>query len=65
MKYENAIAELEDIATKMETGEMSLDELTIQLQRAKELIKLCREKLSATDEEIQKILHEENRTTPA
>jgi exodeoxyribonuclease VII small subunit len=40
----------------MEAGEYSIDELTEQLKNAQKLIKLCRDKLTKTDEEIKKIL---------
>lgn len=56
MKYEEAIKELELIATKMERDELDVDSLTEQLRRARELSKMCRDKLTKTDEEIKKIL---------
>ena len=54
--YENAIVELEEIVRKMENNELDMDSLTQQLQRAKTLIKCCKDKLTKTDEEIKKIL---------
>ena len=59
VNYENALLELERIARKMESGEAGIDELTSQLKRAQELIKLCKDKLTKTDEEIRKILSDE------
>lgn len=56
MKYEEAIKELELIASKMERDELDVDSLTEQLRRARELSKMCRDKLTKTDEEIKKIL---------
>lgn len=56
MKYEKAVVELEQIVAKMESGELDLDALTTQLKRAQQLIKLCNDRLTKTDEEIQKIL---------
>ena len=50
------MAQLENIASRMEAGEFEVDELVAQLKKAKELIKLCNDKLQATDEEIKKIL---------
>lgn len=58
MKYEIAVAELEEIVTAMESGKMNLDELTTRLQEAKKLIAFCKERLEKTDEEIKKILNE-------
>lgn len=59
MKYEEAVAELEQIVRRMESGEPDIDTLTDQLKRAQELIKMCKEKLTKTDKEIDKILGKE------
>ena len=58
MKYEAAIAELQTIASKMENNELDIDQMAEQLQRAQQLIKLCKDKLTKTDAEIKKILTE-------
>ena len=58
MKYEAAIAELQSIVSKMENDELDIDQMSDQLKRAQELIKLCKDKLTKTDEEIKKILAE-------
>lgn len=58
-KYEEALKELEEIARKMESGQYDIDELTTQLKKAQQLIKLCKDKLTKTDEEIRKVLDEE------
>ena len=60
MKYEAAFAELQSIVQRMEKDELGIDQLTTQLKRAQEIIKLCRDKLTKTDEEIKKILTEES-----
>lgn len=59
MKYEEAVAQLEAIVEKMENDELDIDQLSEQLKRAKELVKLCKNKLTKTDEEIKKLLSEE------
>ena len=58
IKYETAFAELQSIVNKMENDELDIDQLSEQLKRAQELIKLCKDKLTKTDEEIKKILAE-------
>ena len=58
IKYEAAYAELQSIVNKMENDELDIDQLSEQLKRAQELIKLCKDKLAKTDEEIKKILAE-------
>lgn len=59
MKYEKAVCELEEIVEKMERDELDIDQLSEQLKRAKVLVKLCKDKLTKTDEEIKKLLSEE------
>ena len=56
MKYEEAIKNLESIVTMMESGKLDLDQLEEKLKEAQQLIKLCRDKLTKTDEEISKLL---------
>ena len=56
MKYEKAVSELEEIVDKMERDELDIDQLSEQLKRAKVLVKLCKDKLTKTDEEIKKLL---------
>lgn len=54
--YETAMKQLESIVGKMESGELNVDAMTAELKQAQKLIKLCRDKLTKTDEEIKKIL---------
>ncbi len=58
MRYEDAVHQLEQIVEKMEAGELDIDELSKNLKTAQRLIKLCRDRLTKTDEEIKKILAE-------
>ena len=58
MKYEEAVRQLEDIVRKMENDELDIDTLSEQLKTAQKLLKLCRDKLVHTDEEIKKILQD-------
>lgn len=55
IKYEDAIQQLEDIVEKLESNELDIDEMPEALKRAQQLLKLCRNRLTKTDEEIQKI----------
>ncbi len=58
LTYEKAIAELEEIVNKIESEEISVDELSEKVKRASELIKICKAKLFSTEEEVNKILKE-------
>ena len=55
IKYEDAIRQLEDIVEKLDNNELDIDEMPEALKRAQQLLKLCRDRLTKTDEEIQKI----------
>ena len=59
LNYEQAFQELQAIVRRMENDELDIDQMTVQLKRAQQLIKLCKDKLTKTDEEIKKILGEE------
>jgi exodeoxyribonuclease VII small subunit len=59
MKYEEAFAELQNIVRRMENDEYSIDEIAVQLKAAQRLITLCKDKLTKTEEAIQKILDKE------
>ena len=56
--YEQAMKRLEEIVTKIESGELDIDSLGEQLKEAQKLIKLCRDKLYKADSEIKKMLEE-------
>lgn len=56
MKYEEAMRQLEDIVAKMENGDLDIDQMSDQLKTAQKLIKLCKDKLTKTDEDIKNIL---------
>lgn len=62
MKYENAMQQLEEIVERLENNELDIDDLTVQLKRAQTLIKMCRDKLLKTDEEINALLQKEPNT---
>ena len=58
IKYEDAIRQLEDIVEKLENNELDIDEMPEALKQAQQLLKLCRDPLTKTDDEIQKIQEE-------
>ncbi len=55
IKYEEALAQLETIVRKMESNELDIDEIAVQLKTAQRLIAFCKDKLTKTEEDIQKI----------
>jgi exodeoxyribonuclease VII small subunit len=58
IKYAEAFEELQNIVGEIEKGEISVDELSVKVKRTAELIRLCKLKLSATEEDVNRILKE-------
>lgn len=58
LKYDEAFTELQQIVADLEDGEISVDDLSVKIKRASELIQLCKKKLTTTEEDVTKILKE-------
>lgn len=58
--YTQAIEELEEIVSSIENEDVNVDELSVKVKRAAELIKICKNKLHNTEEEVNSILKEIN-----
>lgn len=58
--YSEAMKRLETIVSQIESGELDIDELGNQLKEAQKLIKFCRDKLYKADEEIKKMLGDDD-----
>lgn len=56
MKYGEAMRELEEIIRKMEADNCDIDELSAYTQRAMALLKFCKERLFATNREVESSL---------
>jgi len=56
LNYENAYAELAQIAAEIETESVSVDVLAERVKRASELIAFCQAKLRSTETEVNKII---------
>lgn len=56
--YQAAFEELKTIVADIEQGEISVDQLSEKVKRATLLIKICKAKLTATEEDVNKILKE-------
>jgi len=56
--YTEAFEELQQIVSEIEQGEISVDELSEKVKRAAQLIKVCKAKLTTTEEDVNKILKE-------
>ena len=56
--YTAAFEELKEIVEQLENDNISVDELTEKMKRATELMKICKDKLTKTEEEINKTIDE-------
>lgn len=54
MTYTEAYKELESIVREIERAEITVDELSAKITRATELLRICREKLQKTEDEVNK-----------
>ncbi len=61
--YTEAFEELQEIVLEIEQGEISVDELAEKVKRAAVLIKICKTKLTNTEEDVAKILKELEKST--
>ncbi|MBL8738027.1 MAG: exodeoxyribonuclease VII small subunit [Planctomycetes bacterium] len=56
--YAEASGELEQILQDIESGEIDLDVLTEKVERAAQLLTICRQKLAATATKVKKVTDE-------
>lgn len=56
MSYREAVNELDAILKEMQSDNCDIDRLSAMTRRATELIAECRNRLTATDEELRNIL---------
>ncbi|TCK82926.1 exodeoxyribonuclease VII small subunit [Albibacterium bauzanense] len=54
--YNDAFEELKTLILDLEQGEITVDELAAKVKRAALLIELCKKKLTATEEEVNKVI---------
>lgn len=53
--FNQAMIDIEDILRKIESGDLDVDRLSVEVKRASELIRECQKKLKSTEEEINNI----------
>ena len=56
LTYTEAFEELKEIVDQLENDSISVDELTEKMKRATVLMKICRDKLTKTEEEINQLI---------
>ena len=58
LTYENAYAELQKISSEIESEVVSVDLLAEKVKRASYLIEYCRQRLKATEFEVNNIINQ-------
>jgi len=58
LTYSESSAELEEILDEIESGDTDIDVLSEKVERAAELINLCKEKLSGTELRVNKVVEQ-------
>ena len=56
--YIDAFNELQQIVSDIEAGDVNVDELAQKIKRASELIAVCKAKLVASEEEVDRLLNQ-------
>ena len=55
LSYEAALLQLEALVARMDSGQMPLDDLLASYQRGAALLKICRDKLVAVEQQIKRL----------
>jgi len=58
--YSKSLKEIEEIVKQIESGELDVDKLADKVQKATKLIKQCRDKLRTTEEDLGRILKDQD-----
>ena len=56
--YNEALSQLNEILTDLESERTDVDEVSLKVKKAIELIRICREKIEKTELEVSKIVKE-------
>jgi len=56
LNYQKAFEELQMIVSEIEKGKIGVDELSEKVKRAAMLIKICKDKLYSTEDDVKRIL---------
>lgn len=56
VKYGKAVEKLDEIIAKIESDTIDVDELSIKVKEAVELIKMCKSKIEKAELEVKKVV---------
>ena len=58
ISYNEAMSEIEEILDKIENEELDVDDLAEKVKRVSVLLKICKDKLQKTNEQVEQVLKE-------
>ncbi len=58
ISYNEAMMEIEEILEKIENEELDVDELAEKVKRVSVLLKICKDKLHKTNQQVEQVLKE-------
>lgn len=56
--FNEAVIRIEEILKNIESGELDVDKLAVEVRNASDLIKQCQKKLKTTEDEINSIFRD-------
>jgi exodeoxyribonuclease VII small subunit len=56
VKYSKAVEKLDEIIAKIESDDIDVDELSVKVKEAVELIKVCKSKIEKAELEVKKVV---------
>ena len=59
LPFEKALERLEEVVQSLENGDLSLDQAIDHYRLGMQLAKVCREKLTAAEQKVEKVLADE------
>lgn len=63
LKYQEAIQRLDEIIGQIENEDVDIDELSLQVKEAVELIRVCKSKIDKAELEVKKVVDEMSKET--
>lgn len=58
VKYSEAVDELEELLEQIDSEDVDLDDLAVKVERASELIRVCRDKIERTEMQVRTIIED-------
>lgn len=58
IKYSKAVEKLDEIIRKIESEDIDVDELSLKVKEAVELVKMCKSKIEKAELEVKKVVED-------